>query len=134
MGDDHDLEKIKNQFSTHRADGAETGAGVVDDLAGALAEDFAAAGEAISEVRKKVLTKIKKPHKRLTMTRGGKRDGAGRPAGRNKVMVTLRLPIWLARWLRDEARRRRYSQARIIEDALVAHHKIGGGDETEKNR
>lgn len=48
----------------------------------------------------------------------------GRPKGINKMMVSVRLPIWLAKWLCSESRARRYSQARIIEDALVEKHEL----------
>lgn len=51
------------------------------------------------------------------MTRGGKREGAGRPAGStkddNKVMLSIRIDRKLMAWLKRQA-----NQARTIEDAL----------------
>lgn len=53
------------------------------------------------------------------MARGGKRDGAGRPS-EGRVMVSVRLPIWLVEWLRSQDA----SQAALIEDALVRQHRL----------
>ena len=52
---------------------------------------------------------------------GGKRRGAGRPPGINRKMVTLRLPIWLAEWLKQRADDYRYSQGKLVEEALINH-------------
>jgi len=49
--------------------------------------------------------------------RGGKRQGAGRPAVDalyRRELVTVRLPAWLAEWLKRQA-----DASRIIEQALV---------------
>ena len=49
--------------------------------------------------------------------KGGKREGAGRPKlqpSQRKVMVSVRLPRKLVRWLRKQDG----SQAKIIEKAL----------------
>lgn len=48
--------------------------------------------------------------------RGGRRKGAGRPLGiDNKERVTIRLPVWLKSWLREQPE----SQAVLIEKALI---------------
>ena len=56
------------------------------------------------------------------MTRGGKREGAGRPLGSSKPPVkrpvSVKLPIWLANWLK----KREGSQARLIEKALIGFY------------
>lgn len=52
------------------------------------------------------------------MSRGGKRAGAGRPTGSDRVMISLRLPAWLVEWLRA----RPESQAALIEQALAERH------------
>ena len=56
--------------------------------------------------------------------RGGKRPGAGRPRGSDKRMVTVRLPGHIADWLKSEANKNRYSQSKLIVDALVATYDI----------
>jgi len=48
--------------------------------------------------------------------RGGKRKGAGRPLGSdNKERITIRLPVWLKVWLKEQPE----SQAVLIERALT---------------
>lgn len=57
------------------------------------------------------------------MTRGGKREGAGRPIAseeERRVPVTVRLPRWLVRFLRAQGK----SQGWIIEDALIQRYKL----------
>ena len=57
------------------------------------------------------------------MNRGGKRPGAGRPKidpRRVKIPVGYKLPRWLVEWLRDQDE----PAARLIEAALVRHHKL----------
>lgn len=46
---------------------------------------------------------------------------AGRPAGSDRVMISVRLPIWLVEWLRAQPE----SQAALIEAALRERHRIG---------
>lgn len=58
------------------------------------------------------------------MSRGGKREGAGRPLGDPdlvKVPVGYKLPRWLVDWLREQDT----PAAQVIEDALCRRHKIG---------
>lgn len=45
----------------------------------------------------------------------------GRPAGSDRVMISVRLPIWLVEWLRAQPE----SQAALIEAALRERHRIG---------
>jgi hypothetical protein len=55
--------------------------------------------------------------------RGGKREGAGRPAAPErlrKVPIGLKLPRWLIDWLDT----RPESRAALIEDALCRRHKL----------
>lgn len=57
------------------------------------------------------------------MSRGGKREGAGRPPidpQMVKVPVCYKLPRWLVAWLRAQDT----PAARIIEDALRRIHKL----------
>lgn len=44
----------------------------------------------------------------------------GRPAGSDRVMISVRLPIWLVEWLRAQPE----SQAALIEAALRAQHDL----------
>lgn len=57
------------------------------------------------------------------MSRGGKREGAGRPSldpQMVKVPVGYKLPRWLVNWLRDQNE----PAAQLIEDALRRRHKL----------
>ena len=64
------------------------------------------------------------------MPRGGKRLGAGRPQGSKSTvtkpdhlksrMVSVRLPKWLADWLKDQPE----SSGRIIKRALIETYKL----------
>ena len=45
---------------------------------------------------------------------------AGRPPGINKKMVSIKLPFWLAAWLK----RQDMSQAQLIEKALTEFYRI----------
>lgn len=48
-----------------------------------------------------------------------KRKGAGRPPGIvNKERVTIRLPVWLKVWLKEQPE----SQAVLIERALIEYY------------
>ena len=53
------------------------------------------------------------------MSRGGKRKGAGRKPGRNKISYATKLSKWVVAWLRT-----RSNQAVTIETALVEHYKL----------
>lgn len=58
------------------------------------------------------------------MSRGGKREGAGRPRidpELLKIPVGYKLPRWLVEWLREQDD----SAAVIIESALSDKHNIG---------
>jgi len=66
---------------------------------------------------------------RFKSGRGGKRDGAGRPAGTGRPIVEeserrlhrgIRLPRWVLEWCdaQDEP------LARIVERALIEHYKL----------
>ncbi len=48
--------------------------------------------------------------------RGGKRKGAGRKPGVNKISYATKLPRWLVAWLKTRA-----NQAETIEAALVEY-------------
>lgn len=53
---------------------------------------------------------------------GGKREGAGRPlapAALAPVAITVRLPAWLAEWLREQG-----NQTETIKSALIRQHKL----------
>jgi len=58
--------------------------------------------------------------------RGGKREGAGRPAGttypleKRRKQVAVRLPFWLADWLKKHPE----PSGRLIERALIAFYKL----------
>lgn len=57
------------------------------------------------------------------MSRGGKRDGAGRPLGNPKLVkipVGYKLPRWLVEWLREQDT----PAAQLIEEALIRRHKL----------
>ena len=58
------------------------------------------------------------------MTKGGKRPGAGRPPGSSKPKVkqpvSVQLPIWLAKWLKQTPG----SQGKLIERALIGFYGI----------
>ena len=57
------------------------------------------------------------------MSRGGRREGAGRPPGDTalvKVPVAYKLPHWLVAWLRAQDA----PAAQLIEDALRQRHKL----------
>ena len=54
------------------------------------------------------------------MARGGKRPGAGRPTGSDRVGIYVRLPGWLVEWLREQPE----SQAELIEQALTEQHEL----------
>ena len=58
------------------------------------------------------------------MTRGGAREGAGRPLGsvmpKTRKKVSVYLPAWLATWLK----RKKGSQGRLIERALVGFYNL----------
>lgn len=54
------------------------------------------------------------------MSRGGKRSGAGRPTGSDRVAISVRLPGWLVVWLRTRSE----SQAALIEQALTQQHDL----------
>lgn len=59
------------------------------------------------------------------MTRGGKREGAGRPPGDPdlvKIPLATKLPAWLVAWLREQDE----PIAVLIEEALVKTHKLQG--------
>lgn len=60
--------------------------------------------------------------------RGGARSGAGRPSGttmpQKTKMISVRLPIEIANFLQTESKARRYSQSKIIQDALVEKYSI----------
>jgi hypothetical protein len=71
---------------------------------------------------------VPKKTKGNTLTSGGKREGAGRPKGSDKQMVSVRLKKRIAAWIRNRARRTRYSQARIIEDAVVVFYGLKDKD------
>ena len=54
--------------------------------------------------------------------KGGARKGAGRPKGTtrsNTKMVSVRLPIWLADWLKEHGQ-----QAQAIKEALIEYYKL----------
>lgn len=65
-----------------------------------------------------------------TVTRGGRRPGAGRPAGSDRVMISVRLPGWLVEWLRAQPE----SQAALIEEALRQGHKLTPPNPLKKPR
>jgi hypothetical protein len=57
------------------------------------------------------------------MSRGGKREGAGRPPIYHqlvKVPVGYKLPRWLVEWLREQE----MPAAHLIEEALMKRHKL----------
>jgi hypothetical protein len=57
-------------------------------------------------------------------TRGGKRQGAGRPrtpAHLLKIPISVKLPRWLIEWMATQPE----SRAILIERALCETHKIG---------
>ena len=60
------------------------------------------------------------------MSRGGKREGAGRPMGSTmsdqlkRNQYSTRLPLWLINWLKGQSS----SQSQVIEDALIKTHKL----------
>lgn len=61
--------------------------------------------------------------RRGTVTRGGKREGAGAPPKDPqmvKVPVGYKLPRWLVDWLREQDT----PAAQLIEDALRRRHKL----------
>jgi len=66
--------------------------------------------------------------------RGGKRPGAGRPRGSDRRMVSLRLPRHIADWLISEADKNRYSQSKLIVDALVSTYEIPRDRQPEPKR
>ena len=51
--------------------------------------------------------------------------GPGRPAGSDRVMISVRLPIWLVEWLREQDE----PAAQLIEDALRRRHKLKPPDD-----
>ncbi len=51
--------------------------------------------------------------------RGGKRKGAGRKPGVNKISYATKLPKWIVAWLKTRA-----NQAVTIETALVGYYKL----------
>jgi len=51
--------------------------------------------------------------------RGGKRKGAGRKPGVNKISYATKLPKWIVTWLRSQQ-----NQSVTIETALVEHYKL----------
>jgi hypothetical protein len=61
------------------------------------------------------------------MTRGGQREGAGRPEGSTipnpKKMVTIRLKPYLAAWLKKKSRPG-LSQSDLIEKALIEYYDL----------
>jgi len=59
--------------------------------------------------------------------RGGKRKGAGRKPGVNKIPYATRLPKWLVAWLQTQT-----NQAKTIEAALVGYYKLRN-PETERD-
>lgn len=58
--------------------------------------------------------------------RGGKRPGAGRPVGsvypveKRRKPVNVRLPLWLAEWLKKHPE----SSGRLIERALIEYYTL----------
>ena len=58
--------------------------------------------------------------------RGGKRPGAGRPAGstypeeKRRKPINVRLPLWLADWLKNHPE----PSGRLIERALIMTYEI----------
>lgn len=50
--------------------------------------------------------------------RGGRRKGAGRKPGVNKISYVTKLPRWIVAWLKT-----RSNQAVTIETALLEHYK-----------
>jgi len=51
--------------------------------------------------------------------RGGKRKGAGRKPGINKISVSTKLTRWIVAWLKT-----RENQAVTIETALIEYYKL----------
>ena len=51
--------------------------------------------------------------------RGGKRKGAGRKPGINKISHATKLPRWIVAWLKT-----RSNQAVTIEIALIEYYKL----------
>ena len=58
---------------------------------------------------------------------GGRRKGAGRPRGTDKLMVSLRLPLAWAMALRETARAEGKTQAAVVVEALQARGVVSSG-------
>ena len=56
-------------------------------------------------------------------TKGGKREGAGRPPTPkhlNKIMVSYRIPAWLKKWITEHDE----TASDIIEKSVISHYKL----------
>ncbi|KKL67517.1 hypothetical protein LCGC14_2134180 [marine sediment metagenome] len=58
------------------------------------------------------------------MTRGGKREGAGRPLGSTKPKTKTKVTFWLPTWLFRLLQKMPGSQGKIVERALIGFYKL----------